>query len=412
MRWYILQALLHKEAARHMANRGGIALAILLVAAAVLLSVFAPPEATAAGTNVVGGVHHCYIEYDRVTPLIRHLRANVPPELKSQIVFRELARADTIDGVIVYPTGTGALQIRQAQAVDPPTGRDVVHVAIWHPDGEPTALAAYEQWLWKEMRRAYDEVARQKLPGATLPALPEFDADNRWLVLETHHRFQEQVEALRASTHPDVPPIVPDLAIDRKGLGGKVLDFRTAIATGMVVFALYFACVYLLPTLSCEERERGVLLAQALSPASPSELLFAKFLFYPALGFSLAATLAGIYKPDILSSLFFWLALFAVGGGFLGIGMTIAALAKTQRAAFLGGMCYLLSVSMVLLICATNNIPFVSNLAVEYHGPRILHAAMSQTVDHTHWLHLIAALGLACVWLIAAGWIFRRRGWQ
>ena len=89
-----------------------------------------------------------------------------------------------------------------------------------------------------------------------------------------------------------------------------------------------------------------------------------------------------------------------------------AALAKTQRAAFLGGMCYLLSVSMVLLICATNNIPVLSNLAVEYHGPRILHAAMSQTVDHTHWLHLIAALVLACLWMVAAGWVFRRRGWQ
>ena len=79
-----------------------------------------------------------------------------------------------------------------------------------------------------------------------------------------------------------------------QGLGGKVLDFRAAIATGMVVFALYFACVYLLPTLNCEERERGVLLAQALSPASPAEILAAKFLFYPV-RHALAATLAAIY---------------------------------------------------------------------------------------------------------------------
>ncbi|MCS6865934.1 MAG: ABC transporter permease [Gemmataceae bacterium] len=410
MRWYILQALLHKEAARHLANRGGIALAILLVAAAVLLSVFAPPEATATGTTIVGGVHHCYLEYDRLTPLIQHLRTHVPPELKSQMVFRELAHADTIDGVIVYPTGTGAIQIRQVQAADSPTGRAMVHVSIWHPDGAPTALAPYEQWLWKEMRRAYTAWACQKLPAAVLPPLPTFDDHQNWLIRETHQRFQEQVEAARGESPG--PPLIPDLALDRKGLGGKVLDVRAAIATGMVVFALYFACVYLLPTLSCEERERGVLLAQALSPASPTELLFAKFLFYPTLGLGLAATLAGIYKPDILSSLFFWLALLAVGGGFLGIGMTIAALAKTQRAAFLGGMCYLLSVSMVLLICATNNIPLLSNLAVEYHGPRILHAAMSQTVDHTHWLHLMAAMGLASLWLIAAGYIFRRRGWQ
>ena len=122
--------------------------------------------------------------------------------------------------------------------------------------------------------------------------------------------------------------------------------------------------------------------------------------------------MAAIYKTAILSSLFFWLALFAVGSGFLGIGMTIATLARTQRAAFLGGMCYLLSVSMVLLICMTNNIPYLSYLAVEYHGPRILHAALSDSVASYHWLNLIAAVVLAVVWLVAAGWLFRRRGWQ
>jgi ABC-2 type transporter len=412
MRWYILRALLQKEFARHLANRGGIALALLLVAAAVLLSAFSGPGGGAAvSESGAVGQFHCYVEFDRASPLVKHLKENVPPELKSQIVFRELANADAIDGVIVYPTNTGALQIRQPRGGDSPTGRNAVHVAVWHPDGEPGALVPYEQWLWKEMRRAYAAQAAKKLPGAKLPAEPEFDPENKWLVIESHKRFQEQVEAARP-VGASVSPVVPDLVIDRRGLGGKLLDQRSLIATGMVIFALYFACVYLLPTLNCEERERGVLLAQALTPASPVELLVAKFLFYPAFGFGLAATLAAIYKPDVLSSLFFWLALFAVGGGFLGIGMTIAAFAKTQRAAFLGGMCYLLSVSMVLLICAINHIPFLSYLAVEYHGPRILHAALSNSVDHTHWLNLIGAIVLATAWLFAAGWVFRRRGWQ
>ena len=106
------------------------------------------------------------------------------------------------------------------------------------------------------------------------------------------------------------------------------------------------------------------------------------------------------------------LSLLAVGGGFLGIGMTVATLARTQRAAFLGGMCYLLSVSMVLLICSTNGIPVVPSLAVEYHGPRILHAALAGDVYPYHWLHLLGAIGLAVAWLAAAGWLFRRRGWQ
>lgn len=408
MRWYILKALLVKEWQRHLANRGGIALAILLVASAALLSVFAPTE-VAAGTGIVGGVHHCFIEFDRPSPLIKHLQTNKPKELEGQIIFRQLGGGERIDGLLVYQPGTGAIQIRQTFAEKSPTGRDTISVYVWHPDGDPTALAPYEAWLWREIRRALTDQARQK--GADLPPDPEFDAENKWLLEEAHKRFQDQV-ALARKASPGEPPGVPDLEVNRKGLGGKVLDFRAAVATGLVVFALYFACVYLLPTLNCEERERGVLLAQALSPASPTEILAAKFLFYPTLGIGLAATLAAIYKTAVLSSLFFWFALFAVGAGFLGIGMTIATLAKTQRAAFLGGMCYLLSVSMVLLICSTNNIPFLSNLAVEYHGPRILHAALSGEVHSRHWGHLLGAVLLGAAWLGAAGWLFRRRGWQ
>jgi len=67
---------------------------------------------------------------------------------------------------------------------------------------------------------------------------------------------------------------------------------------------------------------------------------------------------------------------------------------------------------MVLLICSTNNIPFLSNLAVEFHGPRILHAALSGDVYPDHWKHLAGAILLGAAWLGAAGWLFRHRGWQ
>jgi hypothetical protein len=413
MRWYIIKALLSKEVARHAANRGGIAFILLLVAASVLLSVFAPKEAAGAGgagsTSMVGGVNYCFIEFDRATPLVKHLQANVPAELQMPLKFRELANADTLDGIIVYPTGTAAIQIRQTVEQGK---RPALVVRMWHPPGDPGALATYEAWFWKECRKFFAAQAREKLPGADLPADPDFESPTGWQVAESHARLQERVEAARPKSSETRAPIVPDLSVTRDGLGGKVLDFRGVIATGMVLFALYFTGAYLLPTLNCEERERGVLLAQALSPASPAEILAAKFLFYPVLGIGLAAVIAGIYKSAVLSSLFFWLALFGVAGGFLGIGMTIAALARTQRSAFLGGMCYLLSVSMVLMICSINGIPFVPYAAVEYHGPRILHAALTGDVYGYHWGHLVGSFALAGCWLFLAGWLFRRRGWQ
>ena len=36
--------------------------------------------------------------------------------------------------------------------------------------------------------------------------------------------------------------------------------------------------------------------------------------------------------------------------------MTVACLAKTQRAASLGALCYMLAVALVLLLCQQNNI--------------------------------------------------------
>jgi hypothetical protein len=184
------------------------------------------------------------------------------------------------------------------------------------------------------------------------------------------------------------------------------------VATALVLFALFFVCVYLLPSLTCEERERGILLAQALSPASAWELLAARALFYPLLSVGLAALLAGICSPAALARPFFWLALGVAALGSLGIGLTIASLARTQRSAGMGALCYTLGVSLLLFICQQNNIWPLSYLALEYHCPRILHAAMAGAIRPYHWGNLALAAILAFAWAVTAALIFRRRGWQ
>ena len=400
MRVHILRALLNKEFHRHVANRGGIALGLLLVVAAVMLSLFNPGGATGGtgsdGTGFVGGVHRCYVEYDRNSSLVRSLQNNVSPELLGKIVFRP-RNAETIHDLVTYEPGTGSIILKHSD--DPKTDRPTITVSVWHPQDDKTAMAPYEAWFWKEARRAMQAEA-EAIVGKPL-ATPDFAGDDLWAVRESFRTLDELSGGK-----------LPTVKIERAALGAKPLDLRSAVATGMVVFALYFTCVYLLPTLNCEERERGTLLAQALSPASPVEIVAAKFLFYPTAGILLAAILAGIYKPSILTAPFFWLALLAVSSAFLGIGMTIATLAKTQRAAFLGSMCYLISVSLILFICSANGIPFVPGLAVEFHGPRILHAAVAGPVESRHWLHLLATFGLGACWIGAAAWLFRRRGWQ
>src|SRR5262249_25286776 len=133
---------------------------------------------------------------------------------------------------------------------------------------------------------------------------------------------------------------------------------------------------------------------------------------YPVLGLALAAVLAGTYRPVVLASPFFWLALVVAVAGSMGVGLTIASLARTQRAASMGAMCYMLVVALLLFICQQSNVPALPYLALEYHCPRMLHAALTDAVLWYHWGHLAAAAGLAAGWATLAAVLFRRLGWQ
>jgi hypothetical protein len=78
----------------------------------------------------------------------------------------------------------------------------------------------------------------------------------------------------------------------------------------------------------------------------------------------------------------------------------------------MGAMTYLGAVSLILFICQQNNIKGLPVLALEYHCPRVVHAALTGTVRWYHWMNLGGALLLGCGWAMAAGALFRRRGWQ
>jgi hypothetical protein len=127
---------------------------------------------------------------------------------------------------------------------------------------------------------------------------------------------------------------------------------------------------------------------------------------------SLAALVAGIYRPGVLLDLFFWLALLAAAIGSLGIGMTVASIARTQRSASMGALGYLFVIALVLFICQHGNIPWLPYITLEYHCPRMLHAALTGSVTSDHWVSLAASAGIAVVWVSLATVLFRRMGWQ
>ena len=118
-----------------------------------------------------------------------------------------------------------------------------------------------------------------------------------------------------------------------------------------------------------------------------------------------------VVESAIVLPLTFILLLMMVVGA-MGVGLTIAGVARTQRSASLGAMCYLLGVALVLFICQQNGIPGLPYLALEYHCPRMLHAALTGAVRWYDWGHLAGAAALAAVWTFVAGVVFRRFGWQ
>jgi hypothetical protein len=411
MRWHILKTLLWKEALRHASNRGGLMLAALLVTASLVLSVMNPAGDKSA--QLVGGIHHCYIHIqDDNSPWAQHLRQNVPSELSNHILFRKFDANLQPDQTIVYPTGTGAIQIRRSHNGE--SGGPHYLVWFWYPSGDRVSMMIYEQWFWRETFRFRYAQAAEELKKAGVDVgkkflIPNFDTDDLWDKRALNDLMGEQYAAAGGAN--PLPPL-PYLEMKESPLVGSALDMRAAIATALVMFALFFTCVYLMPSLTCEERERGLLLAQALSPARTREILAAKFLFYPTFGILLATLLGGIHNPAVLIRPFFWLSLIFLALGSLGIGMTISSLARTQRSASLAALCYMLVVTLVLLICQQNNIDYVPYFAIEFHAPQILHATLTNQMRSDLWFNLLGCGLLSVAWVIAAGILFRRRGWQ
>ncbi|HEX3151302.1 MAG TPA: ABC transporter permease [Gemmataceae bacterium] len=411
MRWHILKTLLHKEALRHATNRGGLALAGLLVTASLLLAALNPAAEQDRPATLVGGVHHCLVWYDEKDDWVNYLEAHVPPGLRDNIRFYPLNHRLGLEEHRQYDTGTGGIEIRAM-----PASEGVPHFRVYvrYPEGDRTGMAIYENWFWKESYRFFHSRASAELtakgvdPQHTLP--PAATDDELWSERQIYRDlFERYATVANGTTGRDAVPI---LELRERAVVGGSLDLRAAIATALVMFSLCFTCVYLMPSLTCEERERGLLLAQALSPATAAEILAAKFLFYPAFGILLATLLAGIHNPVVLGRPFFWMSLGTLSVGTLGIGMTVACLAKTQRAASLGALCYMLAIALVLLICQQNDLRILPRLALEYHAPHLLHATLTNQLRPEHWWNLAASGVLACGWAMLAVILFRRRGWQ
>ena len=69
-------------------------------------------------------------------------------------------------------------------------------------------------------------------------------------------------------------------------------------------------------------------------------------------------------------------------------------------------------IALLELICRHAEIPWLAAVTLEYHGPRLLHAVLTDTVASYHWGNVAALAGLAGLWCSMAVLFFRSLGWQ
>ena len=243
----IVRTLVVKEALRLAANRGALVLAALLVAAAGLLAAFDP-----GGDRLVSDTRRLqrfWVDYWHDGRWVEYLKAHVPDEFRERVQFRaepDIPRDRS--GTLQYVAGEGAVQLRPASDG---SGEEYV-VWFWYSGGDPAALAPYEDWFWRETRQFFHEQAVRSLPidrqdqaRRLLP--PPTTTNPARLLAELERQYRDRLAAIAA---PGPPPPLPELDVRHSAL--RTIDVRRAVATALVLFSLFFACVYVQSSLTCD----------------------------------------------------------------------------------------------------------------------------------------------------------------
>lgn len=302
---HIVRTLFRKEVSRLASQRSAMVLAALLIASAVLLRTFGQEQFEPQR------IHTCWIDYWTDGPWIEHLRSHVPSQLRDQIRFRHVGDIPTDrHGTLQYGRGEVAIQIRD---LPPSDGQQRWKIWFWYSGRDAGRLRPFEEWFWRE---------------------------------SASFSTSSNIETERSSLHG--------------------FDVRTVATAALALFAIFFVCVCVMPAITCEEKERGVFAAQALSPANTSDAIIAKAVLYVPLAALLGILLAFIASEERIPTPFFAGAIVSATAAF-GVGLAIAALAPTQRSAGSSAVCCALATTITTALLQRSGIPFINDLLVESH---------------------------------------------
>lgn len=362
----LLRVLLAKERLRLRKQPLALLMLGLLAAISILISMGGPQLQAMSGR---AATPTCWIVYDSNNGWIDHLKRHLPQQPSIKIVAA--SAMPRRGGEFAYPSGDGAIELLLRTPQHP-------RMIIRYPGLQPSILWPHTQWFW----------------GQTVAFIGETPAFDQVFVPMGRTSPQTAADVMRQTALSDL------MTIEMVG--------------GLLLFGVQlFSCVHLLISFTSQERERGTLLALALTPASLTEILLAKCLFHGGLALSMCTLIVAILQPQALGQPLLWGTLLVSSVGFLSIGVLIASLARTQATAALLTLCYLLGVALVShLSKGWAAFALIRQLMFEHNGFLLIHASLKGAATGMVWQRLGMLTIVVLGWVIIATETFKRRGWR
>lgn len=360
----MLAILVSREARRLRKNPSALLLLGLLTAIAVLLSLSRPAPKPPM---------NCWVVFEHETPWTERLRQRAAENPRIRVV--PMSDVKSLSGWRVYPPHDCAIELA-GQASNTP--HDKITLRFLYPGNDPNVLSPYLQWFWPVTAEHFGKTA--PFAATTLPI--------------TGTSRAAALERLRQSSITD-------------------LMTEEFVATILLIIVLFVTCCHLQVSFVSQDRERGTLTALALTPASMTELLLSRYMFHLSLGWTACAAIVGILRPESITHPLLWVTIALASIGLVSVGTVMASLARTQNAAGVLSLCYML-IGGVLFYLATKFSAFgpIKEASFEGYSLPLLFLSLKQNVPLEKAPGLARLAELVGVWTVAASWLFRQRGWR
>ena len=376
----MLAILFGREARRLRKNPSALLLLGMLTAISVLLAVSRPGPKPQM---------KCWVVYEHSSPWSELLQQRAANDPRIKVVA--MSEVKSLSDSRVYPPHDCAIELVGQVSILPvppepdSTGQvgnvpreNKIAVRFLYPGNDPNVIAPFLQWFWPLTAEHFGSTS--PLETSTLP----ISGSSRAAVMER----------LKQSTITE-------------------LMTEEFVATILLIIVLFVTCCHLQVSFTSQDRERGTLTALALTPASISELLLSRYLFHLALGWTACVVIVAILRPSAVAHPALWVTIALASIGLVSVGTVMASLARTQNAAGVLSLCYMLFGGVIFYL-ATKFSAFASlkDASFESHSLPLLFLSLKQNLPLDRAPGLAKLAALVGAWTVAASWLFRQRGWR